>query len=237
MKTIASLILLLFLSLVAVAQNTTEGTYVIDYKTDDKTTAKMEVKVAGDWVYFKNLAGGINKYSHFTLNTKTRTFYTFSKPEKKVLIQYNIDKLLSFYEKKGIKSGYKINSSLTFKPTEQVKTVGDTKQTKYESEGTAVKATYWLSPSNYNFNALIPVLRLLGIWNNTQAKQGIIWLAEEKDSTSPPTSITVTFNNQEVSKELFDLPKDYLVKDFEKLMQEQKGKADLDYIIRNFAGF
>ena len=215
-----------------------QGTFLVDFKGEKKETLKLEIKVADSLVYLKHQQGGNPKYDHYILNLASGDFYTVSKPDKKVVIKYKLDRLLELYDKEGLKEGYTRNSLLTFKPTEKTKEENGLKMTKYMGENDIYKSSFWLSDAGFNFNQLIPLLRLLSCWNQAQAAEGIILSAEATNKVSKrESSVAVTVRKQAVAKETFDIPKGYLQKDFAKLMEAERNQKDLKTLVQTFGGF
>ena len=110
--------------------------------------------------------------------------------------------------------------------------------TKYAGETDFQKASFWHSSYSFNFCELIPVLRLIGCWNNIQAVDGIITSGEEFNKASKNEStVAVTVRKETVSKDVFKLPGNYLQKDFIKILESEKNNKDLNLIVQTFAGF
>src|SRR5438105_4571012 len=107
-----SLVPLIVLFFTSFSQSGFEGIFAVEYKNEKGESTKMNVKVKDKMVYLKNTEGDNGKYDYSVLNLHKRDFYTVSKPDKKVIIKYNLDKLLEIYEKEDLKEGYKRNSEL-----------------------------------------------------------------------------------------------------------------------------
>ncbi len=220
------------------AQNSFEGSFDVEYRNEKKEVSKLAIKVKDNWVHLKNTQGGIAKYDYYLLNLESGEFYTVSTKDKKIIIKYNLEKLLEFYEREGLKEGYKQTSDIEFKSTDKTKDENGNKLTKYTGENEIYKAAFWLSNSAFNFNQLIPLLRLIGCWNGVQAGEGVIFRTETNNKISKREStVLVSIKKEPVSKSIFEFPKDYQLKDFSKLMDENKNHTDLKLIIQTFAGF
>ncbi len=220
------------------AQTSFEGTFAVTYKNEKGSLSKTELKVKDQLVYLKPFEGGLAKYDYYVLNLGTHEFFTVSKPDKKVVIKYNLDKLLDIYDKNNLKEGFRIKSPVNFKASDKSKEENGLILTKYAGETDFQKASFWHSSFSFNFSELIPVLRLLGCWNNIQAVDGIITSGEEFNKASKNEStVAVTVRKETVSKDVFKLPENYLQKDFIKILESEKNNKDLNLIVQTFAGF
>ncbi len=240
MKYCFALTMLLLLSTIAFAagENTFEGTYTIEFKSEKGKTTNLLVSVKDSMVVIKNIQGGHSKYSSYILNLSSNKLFTVSKAEKKVAIAYPLNRLLSMYEKENLKDGYKIYSDVTFKPTDKIKEEYGIKMTKYTGESTIHKSHFWLADTGFDFNQLIPLLRLIDCWNEAQANKGTIMEAEVTGKVSKKIStVVVVFRKEFLSNSIFEVPKNYLKKDFVKLMEEEKDNKDLKVIVQTFAAF
>jgi hypothetical protein len=230
--------LLLFSLSIFTANVFAQNVFSIEYKNEKGTVAKAELKASDKMIYIKNLQGGNEKYSFYILNLDTKDFFTVSKPEKKTVIKYQLDQLLDMYDKDELKEGFKTNPDLSFKATEKTKEENGIKLTKYTGESAINRGICWQQNTAYNFNRFIPVLRLLGFWNNAQLSSGTITEAAVTNKVSKKEStVKVVSKKETVSKEIFELPKDYLQKDFAKMMEQEKNNKDLKTIVQTFAGF
>ena len=240
MKYYFSLMLLFSFSLLCVAsgENTFEGTYTIEFNNEKGKTTNLLVSVKDSMVVIKNIQGGHSKYSSYILNLNSNRLITVSKADKKVAIAYPLNKLLSMYEKENLKDGYKIYSDVIFKPTDKIKEEYGIKMTKYTGESLTHKSSFWLADTGFDFNQLIPLLRLIDCWNEAQLNNGTIMEAEVTGKVSKKTStVVVVFRKEFLSSSIFEVPKNYLQKDFVKLMEEEKNNKDLKVIVQTFAGF
>ena len=88
-------------------------------------------------------------------------------------------------------------------------------------------------------NTLIPFLQLLGNWNdaNSSVKNQIFEAEVSSKVSKKESKVKVTVTNEPVAKEMFVLPKTYLLKDFSKLMNEERDNKSLKTIIQTFAEF
>lgn len=222
----------------ASGENTFEGSYTIEYKNEKGNTINLQVSVKDSMVVFKNIQGGHSKYSSYILNLNSNRLITVSKADKKVAIAYPLSKLLAMYEKENLKDGYRIYSDVVFKPTDKIKEEYGIKMTKYTGESLTHKFSFWLADTGFDFNQLIPLLRLIGCWNEAQVTKGTIIEAEVTGKVSKKTSsVVVVFRKEFLSNSIFEVPKNYLQKDFVKLMEQEKDNKDLKVIVQTFAGF
>lgn len=221
------------------AQNLFEGTINVFYTNEKNTTIACEIKVKGNDVYLKQNEYGNNKYDRFVINLQSRELYTISTSARKVIIKYNLDSLLSFYDANNLKEGFSLHPNFNFKITDKVKKENGVTSTKYTGENDLNKASVWVGELGAPVNKLIPFLRLLGNWNEADGSfKGAILEAEVNSKTSRKDSkVLVSVRSETVAKEMFILPKTYLQKDFSKLMVEEKNNALLKTIIQTFAEF
>ena len=232
----------LFLTLFTIslfAQTKFEGTLNIFYTNEKSETILCEVKVKGDDVYIKQNESGNKKYDRFVMNLQSRELFTISAHDKKVIIKYHLDSLLSYYDRNNLKEGFSMNPGFGFKVAEKTKNDGGIAMTKYTGETDTRKAIVWVGESAAPINALIPFLRLLGNWNESDGSfKNQIFEAEVDNKVSKKESkVKVTITSEPVAKEMFVLPKTYLLKDFSKLMNEERNNQNLKAIIQTFAQF
>ena len=221
------------------AQNSFEGTLNIIYTNDKSETVLCEIKVKGNDVYLKQVQNGNQKYDRFVINLQSRELYTISAHDRKVIIKYNLDSLLNFYDKNKLKEGFSLYPEFSFKQVDKTKTEGGIVLAKYTGETDLRKTTVWAGESAAPVNSLIPFLRLLGNWNeadglikNQILETEVINKAGKKDS-----KVKVSVTSEPIATEMFILPKTYLVKDFSKLMNEERNNKNLKTIIQTFAEF
>lgn len=218
--------------------NAFEGTYAVSFKNEAGETSKLQVSVKDSLVLLKNISGGNKKYSSYIVNLNSDKLITLSKPDKKVAIVYPLRELLSLYEKNNLKDDYKTSSDIPFKATEKTKEENGIKQTRFTGEDAVHKSFLWTGETGFNFNQLIPLLRLIGFWNEAQLNEGTIFQAEVTSKVTKRTStVSVVFKKESVSKNIFEVPKNYLQKDFEKLIANEKDNASLKTVIQTFAEF
>jgi hypothetical protein len=171
------------------------------------------------------------------LNLRTGELLTVSTPDKKVAIKYNLDQLLGYYDHNKLKEGFRKNYEFTFKISDKTKADNGLKLSKATAENESGKITAWLAETEVPLEQLIPFLRLIGNWNEAQGAPLTIMEAEVNVKGKKETSVKVTVRKEAISAEAFGVPKNYLVKDFVQLMEEQKANKDLNTIIQTFAGF
>ncbi|MCX6065049.1 MAG: hypothetical protein NT121_04750 [Chloroflexi bacterium] len=209
------------------------------YTNEKSTTILCEIKIKGSDVYIKQNENGNKKYDRFVINLQSRELFTISAHDRKVIIKYNLDSLLSYYDRNNLKEGFSLNPGFTFKIADKAKTDGGITMAKYTGETDLRKATVWVGESTAPINALIPFLRLLGNWNEVDGsfKNQILETEVSSKVSKKDSKVKVTVTSEPVAKEMFILPKTYLLKDFSKLMNEERNNKNLKTIIQTFAEF
>lgn len=238
MKKLTLSIFALLLTISMFAQNTFEGTFTVTYKNEKDETVVAEIQAKGDNIRVKQTKNGNKKYDYFLVNLKTRDFYTIAAGENKIAIKYNLDKILEFYETNKLKPGYIRNTNIGLKGTDKTKEEGGIKLTQVVVDNAKLSATAWTSETAAPINQLIPLLRVLGNWNEAQGTTQNIVSADvtSKEGDKKTTTVKVSVKKETVSIS-FDVPKDYQVKDFAALMEDQKSNKDINIIIQSFAQF
>ncbi len=232
-----------FLSLLAfsllVAQNSFEGTLNVLYTNDKSETVLCEIKIKGDDVYLKQIQNGNSKYDRFVINLHSRDLFAVSKHDKKIIIKYQLDSLLNFYDRNNLKEGFSLNSKTNFKISDKTKTEEGISMTKYVGENETQKFVTWVGESFAPINSLIPFLKLLGNWNESDGsfKNQIFETEVNNKGNKKSSRVKVSVTREPIPKEMFVLPKTYLLKDFSKLMIEQRENQELKMIIQAFAQF
>ncbi|MFN8285169.1 MAG: hypothetical protein U0V74_00350 [Chitinophagales bacterium] len=230
------LLAFLLLQQTVFAQSTFEGSLSISFKNEKNATTQTDVKVKGAEVYIKQSVNGNAKYDHFVINLKTRELYTVSAASKKVIIKYQLDSLLAFYERENLKEGFVRNFPAELKLTDKAIEKDGVRQTKFVAETNLLKITGWVSDAQTPINDLIPFLRLINSWNEAQG--GNIIEAETTYKVGKrESSVKVTVKKEAVTKETFELPKGYETRDFAKMMEEQRGNKELKTIVQTFGEF
>lgn len=238
MKKLTLSIFALVLTLGMYAQNSFEGSFTVTYKNEKDETVVAEIKAKGDNIRIKQTQNGNKKYDYFLVNLKTKDFYTVAASENKIAIKYNLDGILAFYEKNNLKAGYVRNSNIGLKATDKTKEEGGVKLTQASADNAKLSATAWTSETAAPINQLIPLLRVLGNWNEAQGTTQNIVSADvtSKEGEKKTTSVKVSIKKETIAAS-FEVPKEYQVKDFATLMDDQKGNKDINLIIESFAQF
>lgn len=221
--------LTLFFSSQLFSQSGFEGIISVLLKNEKGIETKTEIKVRGENVFINQTENGNKKYDHFVLNLATRDFYTVSTEEKKIVIKYQLDSLLNFYSRNNIKEDFTLNLGYNFKLTDK----------GYVAENNLRKVTLFVSESNAPINALIPLLRLIGSWNEADGsfKNQIMQTDVFNKVSKKKSEVNVSVKPETMNKEVFELPKGYLQKDFAELMKNNAGSKDLKTIVQTFAEF
>lgn len=239
MKSVFSVFLCLFIFSFLSAQNSFEGTLNVLYTNDKGETVLCEIKIKGDDVYLKQVQNGNAKYDRFVINLKSRELFTVSAHDKKITIKYQLDSLLNFYDRNNLKEGFVLHPDFNFKISDKAKTDEGISMAKYVGENETQKATVWAGESSAPVNSLIPFLKLLGNWNEAEGsfKNQIFETEVSNKANKKSSRVKVSITKEPIAKEMFLLPKTYLLKDFSKLMEQGGGNIDLKIIIQAFAQF
>ncbi len=239
MKSVLSVFLCLFVFSFLRAQNSFEGTLNVFYTNDKGETVLCEIKIKGDDVYLKQLQNGNKKYDRFVINLKSRELFTVSAHDKKITIKYQLDSLLNFYDRNNLKEGFALHPDFNFKISDKAKTDEGIAMTKYTGETEQQKSVVWVGESMAPVNSLIPFLKLLGNWNEADGsfKNQILETEINNKANKKNSRVKVSVTKEPIAKEMFLLPKTYLLKDFSKLMEQGGGNIDLKIIIQAFAQF
>ena len=206
------------------------GAVKVDYENGNAKT-HADIFFKGDSVYIKQTVGGLEKYDHFLLNLKTREFITVSKTDKKTAIKYDLDKLIDYYDANNIKKGYAKNYGITYKFNE--------KTDSYTGEKNGVKVSVNVQETNTPLNQIIPLLRLLGNWNEADGStfKNTIIKSESEGKEGNKQLVNVVVTNENYTGKSFSVPANYTLKDFTAIMEEKKNTEELKTIIQAFAGF
>jgi hypothetical protein len=239
MKRLLFLLIFLFIFSVSQAQNSFEGTLNVLYTNDKSETVLCEIKIKGDDVYLKQVQNGNAKYDRFVINLKSRELFTVSSHDKKIIIKYQLDSLVNFYDRNNLKEGFVLHSNFNFKISDKTKTDDGISMVKYLGESETQKSIAWLGESTAPVNTLIPFLKLIGNWNEADGsfKNQILEAEVNNKGNKKGSRVKVSITKEPVAKEMFVLPKTYLLKDFSKLMEQGGGNIDLKIIIQAFAQF
>lgn len=221
------------------SQNSFEGTLNVLYANDKGETILCEIKIKDDDVYLKQVQNGNAKYDRFVINLKSRDLFTVSAHDKKITIKYQLDSLLNFYDRNNLKEGFVLYPKFNFKISDKAKTDEGISMAKYTGENETQKSVAWVGESNAPVNSLIPFLKLLGNWNAADGsfKNQIFETEVNNKANKKSSRVKVSITKEPIAKEMFVLPKTYLLKDFSKLMVDQRDNKELKMIIEAFAQF
>lgn len=220
------------------AQSGFEGQLTVTYKVDKEQPVVAQLKIKGNQVHIQQTQNGNKKYDFFIVDLSTKDFYTVSTADKKVIIKYRFDQLIDFYVANKLKEGYQKSYDFNFKATDKSKEEYGYKLVKAVGETDSLKASVWSTEAKIPINQLIPLLRLMGNWNEAQGTDGAILEAEVNSKAGKTeSSVKVEVKKETISKSAFNLPEGYLTKDFAKLMEEEKGNGKLAVLVQTFADF
>lgn len=239
MKYLFSVSLLLLTLLHLHAQTGFEGSIDVYYTNSQNSTVICDIMIKGDEAYLKQNENGNSKYDRFVINLKSRELFTVSTASKKVIIKYQLDSLLNFYQKHQLKENFEVHPTFNYKNAGKTKHDNGREMTKFIAETDTKKVTVWEAPSTAPLHDLIPFLRLLGNWNEADGQFGgqIFEATVSNRVSKKETTVKVTVTREPVAKEMFILPKTYLQKDFGKLMNDSRNNPMLTTIIQTFAEF
>lgn len=229
---------LVILLSVSFAKAAFEGTITVQHKNEKNVTVTAEIKVKDSLIYIRQTENGHPKYSGYLINTQSRDFYTIGKEDKKVAIRYHLDSLLAFYERFNLKDGYRTNYGYDYKTSDKSKEENGAKYYKATAEDSYYKVTVWNGTSALPIAGLIPVLRLLGNWNEAQNNQQNIIEADVFNKLSRKEStVRVSSKNESIKDKTFTLPDNYRMEDFRSLMNKPIQQNDMRNIIQSFGEF
>lgn len=237
MKNVLLLFLLLF-SAGTFAQYSFEGSVTISFKNGSNSSA-ADIKIKEYLVLIRQTENPIRKYNYFLVNLNTRSLETVSLKGTAVVIHYHLDSLLRYYEDNDLKEGYKTDYGISLRETDKAISEGNAKMVKAVGDDNVRKVTAWLVDEKVPLNEIVPLLRLLGNWNEAQSNSKKIILQADvfNKISKKETSVKANYYKEKLPDTLFDLPKNVLRKDFAQLMQNYKGKDELKVLIQTFGGF
>lgn len=230
--------LLILSSAFTFGQYSFEGSVTVTLKNGSNSTA-ADIKIKEHLVLIRQTENPIRKYNYFLVNLNSRTLETVALKDTTVVIKYQLDSLLSYYESNNLKDGYKIDYGILLRETDKFMSEGNAKMVKAVGDDNVRKVTAWLVDEKVPLNEIVPLLRLLGNWNEAQSNSKKIILQADvfNKISKKETSVKANYYKEKLPDTLFDLPKNILRKDFAQLMENYKGREELKVLIQSFGGF
>ena len=200
-----------------------EGTLKIEYKDESGGVNKADIMVKGDSFFINREIGGNDKYDSYILDAQHHNLICMSFHTPKTAVAFDIEKVLTLYEKNKLKEGFKMHYTIPYKTTDVVRPISDVNAT--EKKGSDTKANYeiWVAAVKINYGALLPVLRIAGFWNELEDGNNVILEGNVQNTKMSKHSIVnVILSKSKVNSSSFSVPKDFQTVDLNKFMNRSE---------------
>lgn len=224
---------------VSVSAQGFQGTLKITLIEEGGFIQKADVTVGKQHNFYISIAaGGNGKHKGYLYKKDENELYCFlvGNPEKAVKLP--ADKVFELYEKKGLKEGFKKNSSQTFDAGTKSKQVGAVLEKHKITIGKDFTADVWEVAYGIEYEVLLPLLRLAGFWNEVQDQNAnIVEVVRTNTKTQKTSTIKVGIVKAAVNPLLFTISKNTEVVDVNKLLKDHENSTKLPQLLKGFAGF
>ena len=232
------LVFFLFFLLIGTRAQSFEGVLKIDYVEETGKKNAADVYVKNDKFFIKRVYGGCERYDSYIYDTGLHTLCCLSMQNPKVSLRLNIDQILQIYEDKHLKPGYKIHKEQTYTATPASKQIINIKVQQEKASDSSHVYEIWVSDIQLNYSNLIPVLRVLGFWDDTEAGDSMILETHITNIQTKKTSyITVSPFRTKVEDKMFEIPAQYQQVDMDKFLANENKSPRFADLVKAFAGF
>lgn len=215
-----------------------EGVLQIDYRTETGSKNAVDVYVKGDHFFIKKVYGGCDRYDAYVYDTKNHTLVCMSPQSPRTALHMDIEKVLDIYETKQLKPGYKIHMSQPYAATSQTKKISDNKVIQKKAAGDNDNYEIWTSELNINYKALLPLLRVIGYWGETEDGNNVILESKATNKkTSKTSTVTVVVLKNKVDDNLFKVSADYQQVDLDKFLINEYKSPRFGDLVKAFTAF
>ena len=196
-----------------------EGILQIDHRNEAGIRNAVDVYVKGDKFYIKKVIGGCGRYDAYIYDTRTRTLSCMSPLAPNTALSLDIDKVLSIYEAKQLRPGFKTHISRPYTPSAKSKKIAEIKVIQKKTATQDTTYEIWTAQLDINYIDLIPVLRVIGYWGDAEDGNNTILESRTVNKKTAKTStINVTPLTIKVEKSLFIIPQEYQQVDLDKFL-------------------
>ena len=215
-----------------------EGILQIDYRNEAGTRNAVDVYVKGDKFYIRKVIGGCGRYDAYIYDTHTRMLCCMSPVSPKTALSLDIDKVLSIYEAKQLRPGYKTHISHPYTPSAKSKKIAEIKVIQKKASAQDTTYEIWTAQLDINYVDLIPVLRVIGFWGDAEdGNNTILESRTVNKKTSKSSTINVTPVTTKVEKGLFTIPQEYQQVDLDKFLINEYRSPRFAELVKAFTGF
>ena len=215
-----------------------EGLLQIDYRSESGNRNAVDVYVKGDKFFIKKVFGGCDRYESYIYDTKTHMLSCLSPQSPKTALSLDIDKILDIFETKKLKPGFNIHIPNAYGTSGMAKKIENLNAIQKKANDSSASYEIWISDLKINYNALIPLLRLIGFWGNAEDGNNVILEAKTiNKKTSKTTTTNVNPQKTKVEDNLFKIPKDYQEVDLDKFLVNEYKSPRFGDLVKAFTGF
>lgn len=215
-----------------------EGILQIDYRSETGSRNAVDVYVKGDKFYIKKVFGGCDRYEAYIYDTKTHMLSCLSQQSPKTALTLDIDKVLDIYETKKLKPQYRIHTYQSYTSSGATKKLENQPVVQKKATDTAGSYEIWTCDLKINYNLLLPLLRVIGFWGDTEDGNNVILECKMiNKKTSKTSTCNVAPVKTKVDDHLFKIPADYQEVDLDKFLVNEKKSPRFGDLVKAFTGF
>ena len=231
-------IVLTLLGILSLRAQGFEGTMKVEFKDENGGVSKADIMVKGDSFFINKEIGGNDKYDSYVLDAQHHSLTCMSFHNPKTAVVFDIDKVLTIYEKNKLKEGFKIHYAIPYKTTDVVRPISEVNATEKMASDPKANYEIWTAAVKINYAVLLPVLRVAGFWNELEdGNNAILEGNVQNTKVSKHSTITVTLTKGKIPASSFSIPKDFQTVDLNKFINEQAANPKLPSLVKAFAGF
>lgn len=232
------LLMLCLLAAISAGAQPFEGVLKFDFVEASGKKNAADVYVKGHKFYIRKVYGGCDRYEAYLYDTELHTLYCLSSQSPKVAMRLNIDQILQLYEDKQLKPGYAIHPGHCFEPVGSEKEVSGCKSRQMKTNEGSNSYEIWVAGMQANFSDLLPVMRVAGFWNDTEAGDSLIVESLVTDlKTRKVAYASITPIKLNVQDKYFILSPQYDPVDMDKFLQNEYKSPRFAELVKAFAGF
>jgi uncharacterized ParB-like nuclease family protein len=215
-----------------------EGILQIDYRNESGARNAIDVYVKGTKFYMRKVFGGCDRYNAYIFDTRTRILSCLSPQSPRTALSLDIDKVLSIYENKQLKPGYKIHVDHAYTVTSISKKIADISSVQKKAADQDATYEIWTADLKINFGDLIPILRVIGFWGDAEDDDNAILESKTVNKkTSKYSTINVTPVKSKVDDSVFIISDSYQFVDLDKFLVNEYKSPRFGELVKAFTGF
>lgn len=215
-----------------------EGMMQIDYRSLSGSKSAADIYVKGNRFYIKKVYGGPDRYEGYIFDAGTHTLTCLSPQSPKTALSFDINKILGIFESRQLKPSFQIHKAWVYQATSVSRKTDAGQCTEKKAIAQDTLSVICTKQMDINFQALVPVLRLIGYWGEAEDSNSVI-LDSKVTIRHTPKNSTSSLNLIEMKVEdaAFKIPENYQQVDLDKFLVNEYKSPRYGDLVRAFTGF